>query len=116
MNEAEDVAVQVNTNAQSHGFYEKFTRGEFGLAKTYWVGAVASSFIAAVAMRAVSSDTVAYCIGAAFVMYQCLLLVALWNAGRRYQGSRIWPVLAFLMVLLAISRNIGPVLELGKHN
>jgi hypothetical protein len=115
MNEMENSSSQVTTEAQSLGFYGKFIGGEFGLAKTYWLLGVVPSLFAGIAVRTVSSDALAYWIGAAFVTYQFVLLVALWNAGKKYQGSRVWSVLAFLMVLLAVLRNIGPVLAIGGH-
>jgi hypothetical protein len=115
MSESRDSSVQTLADAQGLSFYEKFINGEFGLAKTYWLFGVVPGFIAGIAVRTVSSDTLAYWIGAAFVIYQCVLLVALWNAGRKYQGSKVWPVLAFLVVMSAVLRNIGPVLAMGQH-
>lgn len=110
-----DGSNQVATAAPSTGFYDQFIGGEFGLAKTYWLFGVLPSFLVGIAMRIVSSDTFAYWIGAAFVSYQLVLLRALWHAGKKYQGSKVWSVLAFLLVLLAIVRNIGPILAIGKH-
>jgi len=96
-------------------FYEKFTAGEFGLAKTYWLFGVVPAFFVGLAMRVVSTSSSVFWIGALFIAYQLILLVAIWNAGKKYKGSRVWPLLAFLMVLMAVVRNTGPILEVGKH-
>lgn len=115
MNEMESSSNQVKNEVQSLGFYEKFIGGDFGLAKTYWLLGAMPALLVNIAMRIVSSNTFAYCVGAALVCYQTLLLRAILNAGRKYKGSKVWPVLAFLMVGLAILGNIRPILEIGKH-
>jgi hypothetical protein len=114
MEDSKSDSVQAQRDEPSYGFYEKFIKGEFGLAKTYWLGGVVTSFIVNIAVRLVSSNTLAYSIGAAFLIYLGVLLVAIWNAGRKYSGSRIWPILAFLLVLMGLLRNIGPVLDMGR--
>lgn len=113
MNESQSTSKQKSTKQINSGFYIKFISGEFGLAKTYWLFGVLPNFIANIALRTVASDDLAYWIGVTFLVYLCVLLVALWNAGRKYTGSKIWPVLAFLVVLLGVLRSIGPVLDMG---
>ncbi|AKU21437.1 hypothetical protein [Massilia sp. NR 4-1] len=103
------------TEIPRRSFYERFLKGELGLAKTYWVCGVVPAFFAGITVRTVSSNTLAYWIGTGLVVYQCILLAAVWNAGKKYQGSKIWPVLAFLMVLMAVLRNIGAVLDIGRY-
>ena len=115
MDQIENRSIKVAAETKRLSFYEKFIGGEFGLAKTYWLLGILPSFFVGIAVRTVSSYTLAYWIGAAFVTYQIALLVALWNAGKKYQGWRVWPVLAFVMVLLAVLRNIGPILAIGKQ-
>lgn len=115
MTEMENNSNGVATETRNLNFYEKFTAGEFGLAKTYWLLGVLPAFFVGLAMRMVSTNTSVFWIGALFIGYQLILLVAIWNAGKKYKGSRVWPVLAFLMVLTAVVRNIGPILEIGKN-
>lgn len=114
MNEIEAASEQAG-RTHSPGFFKKFINGDFGLAKTYWLLGIVPSFIVGIALRTVSSDTVAYWLGAAFICYELALLIALWHAGKKYQGMRVWPVLAFLLVLIAVFRNINVVLAIGRH-
>lgn len=114
MNESQSTTGQTSAKQPNAGLYEKFIHGEFGLAKTYWLFGVLPNFLVNIALRTVASDDLAYWIGATFLIYLCVLLVALWNAGRKYTGSKIWSVLAFLVVLSAVLRSIGPVLNMGK--
>lgn len=114
MNEIEAAPEQVE-QTQGPGFFKKFIQGDFGLAKTYWLLGVVPNFIVGIALRAVPSDALAYGIGTAFICYELALLIALWHAGRKYQGTRVWPVLAFFLVLIAVFRNIDAVLSIGRH-
>lgn len=115
MKEIENNSNQVGVEVGNLSFYERFIGGEFGLAKTYWLLGVLPGFLVGTAIRIARSDTFTYWMGAAFICYQVVLLRALWNSGKRYQGSKVWPVLAFVMVILAILRNIGPILAIGKQ-
>ncbi|QGZ39779.1 hypothetical protein IP92_02087 [Pseudoduganella flava] len=116
MDTAEDkfAQAQQESHTPTRGFFEKFVRGEFGLAKTYWLGAAVPTGIVGIAIRHASSATLAFWLGALFVCYQFLLVKALWNAGTRYEGSRIWPGLALLMVIGGLVRNFGAVLDLAR--
>lgn len=93
-------------------FFRRFIDGDLGLATTYWLCAAVPSVFAKIAMRAVASDAIAYSIGTALVIYQMLLVRALWCAGKKYRGRRIWPALALVMIVLALFRNLGVVLAM----
>lgn len=115
MEETENHAATQATAAPSPRLHQRFISGEFGLAKTYWLCGVVPNLMANIVLRNTSSYTVAYWVGAAMLIYLVGLLVAIWNAGTKYTGPKIWPVLAFLVIFSGILRSIGPVLELGKH-
>ncbi len=96
-------------------WYERFIAGDYGLAKTYWLFGVLVSIFIKVAFNLVQSDNGAFIISVLFVAYLCALLVATWNAARKYKGLKIWAILAVLVVLSGLLSTSGPLLASLRH-
>ena len=106
MNDAID---HVQDQSKQSG-YEKFIQGEFGLARTYWLFGVLVSAVVNVLANFIFPVTWSPVIFVIFGVYMCALLVAVFQAARKYQGPKIWPILAVLIVLSRLARTVGPVL------
>lgn len=91
--------------------YKKFIQGEFGLAKTYWLFGVLVSAVVNVLANVIFPAVWSDVIFVVFAAYMCALLVAVFQAARKYQGSKIWSILAVLIVLSGVARTVGSVLS-----
>lgn len=101
-------------------FLARLGRGEFGLAKTYWLGWFLSDLawlipVAVVALIGYSAGPMVGGITLAllFVMYlayNALVIVGVWRAAGEYQGWRGWAVWAKLNIGLA---GVGFVVAAG---
>ena len=96
------------------GFFWKLARGEFGLAKTYWLFDIlvfvlmtavfvsVSTYAKAVPLYPPAWFSVVQAIAAALSVlqtpYTFLAALGVWRAGRSYQGFRLWAILARLHV------------------
>ncbi|MBL6992218.1 MAG: zinc ribbon domain-containing protein [Bacteriovoracaceae bacterium] len=83
---------------KSNDFISKLSRGEFGLAKTFWVYGFAVSLILQIAIWIfeVGAGLVAMVIG--YQVYQTALLLGTWRASNKYSGLKMWRVLAKITV------------------
>lgn len=98
-------------NTEATAFYGKFINGDFGLAKTFWLFGFLLNAMVVIAMRVLSvTGTLEYAVVAGLTAYKCALLVAILNAARRFRGSKIWSVLAVLVVVSAIARQFQALL------
>ena len=97
-------------------FFRKLVRGDFGLARTYWLfGVLVGLFVSALgrAAEAVSGQHVANLVAVGiwlcYVPYQILVLIGVWRAAGRYRGLALWSALARMAAVLG---SIGVVVVL----
>lgn len=83
------------------GFIEKFMAGDFGLAKTFWLFAFLPNFVLSPIVRVLP-------LGAGMVLaviltpYLIFAMIAIWRAAAKYEGKKIWPILAKVWIVLSI--------------
>lgn len=109
MNETDSTVILVPNQSSKH-VYQKFIEGEFGLAKTYWMFGVLVNLCVNIVLRQIESDIIFFALGSIFVAYLCALLVAVWHAGKKYQGPKFWVFLACLVVFMGIIKTAGALL------
>ena len=98
------------------GFFRRLVRGDFGLARTYWLFNVLVGFAIYVLVGAVGSagsqptaSLVVAGIWFGYVPYQVLVLIGVWKAAGTYRGLALWSVLARVAAVLG---SIGVVVAL----
>ena len=99
-----------NTSAQilsntsevtAKGFIKQLIDGDFGLAKTYWLyGVLGSIAMNLLLMFPILSGSLVLIVVAmlASIAYAIVVLTGIWNSASRYTGSKIWSVLAKIIV------------------
>ena len=99
-----------NTSAQilsntsevtAKGFIKQLIDGDFGLAKTYWLYFVlGSNLLWLLLMFPISSSSLGLIVVSmlAAIAYDIVVLTGIWNSASRYTGSKIWSVLAKIIV------------------
>ena len=105
--ESERQAPEPAPEEEVPGFFRRLGRGDYGLARTYWlfnvpVGLVVSTLMGAVttAGSQPAASMVAAAIWLGYIPYQVLVLVGVWKAARAYRGLALWSVLARVAVVL----------------
>ncbi len=80
-------------------------KGEISLWKTYWlfgvVGNICASFLIGFSMT-MGNAIFILTIMSIFVMYLIIVYIGIWNSASRYKGSKIWAILAKVMVFLGV--------------
>ena len=99
-----------NTSAQilsntsevtAKGFIKQLIDGDFGLAKTYWLYfVVGSNLLWLLLMFPILSSSFGLIVVSmlAAIAYDIVVLTGIWNSASRYTGSKIWSVLAKIIV------------------
>ena len=99
-----------NTSAQilsntsevtAKGFIKQLIDGDFGLAKTYWLYfVVGSNLLWLLLMFPISSSSLGLIVVStlAAIAYDIVVLTGVWNSASRYTGSKIWSILAKIIV------------------
>ena len=100
-----EIEKSVNGLASSKkGFFEKLANGDFGLAKTFWLYNVLVTLIVKIVFEVFIE--VSQSIGLlvvfllAYTAYEIPVLMGIWRAANKYQGPKIWAVLARIEVVL----------------
>ena len=94
--------ISSNTNEQTaKSFIKQLIDGDFGLAKTYWLyfilGGMAINLLLFFPMSSSSLGLIVVSMLAA-IAYDIVVLTGIWNSASRYTGSKIWSVLAKIIV------------------
>lgn len=91
-------------------FFRRAWRGEVALWLSYWVLGVGGNMSFAVLLAALYGSVgegalvwlwLIYLVSTAWFVF---IFAAIWRAGRRYPGRRLWPLLARLGVLAGVVR------------
>jgi len=101
----EDSVVSTNSNlglVSNKNFFLKLKDGDYGLAKTYWLYGVVVNVIFKVlgAYAGSYSQKLFATVLIVNIIYSLLWLVGLHNAATKYEGSKIWAVLTYVMILV----------------
>jgi len=99
-----NTSAQISSNTSevtAKGFIKRLMDGDFGLAKTYWlyfvVGGMAINLLLFFPMLSSSFGLIVVSMLAA-IAYDIVVLTGVWNSASRYTGSKIWSVLAKIIV------------------
>lgn len=96
---------------QSSFFMARLARGDYSLARSFWLFYTLGSIIMAtlcvlgIAMTASGSPAIAVLVivlGIAQLVWAITCMFGVWRAAGRYQGFRLWPILARTWVLLHV--------------
>ena len=90
------------TSPTDKGFFAKLSSGDFGLAKTYWLYGVVVGTVSSFAMNLITSVGLLVPVLLAYTVYQVLVLMGTWRASSKYQGWKVWAVLAKIAVVLGV--------------
>ncbi|MCX8146793.1 MAG: zinc ribbon domain-containing protein, partial [Azovibrio sp.] len=88
----------------SDGFFAKLSRGDFGLARTYWlygvlVGVIVNIVVDIVFSIIKSPGFLAIAL-LAYTAYEVPVIMGIWRAATKYTGPKIWAVLAKIACVL----------------
>lgn len=82
-------------------FFSKLARGDFGLAKTYWLyGVLVITIIRLIVESTISSAGVYVIFVLGITAYEVLLLNGIWRASNKYIGPKVWVMLAKFGVMM----------------
>ena len=87
---------------ENKGFFSKLTGGEFGLAKTYWLYGVLVGVVANVSTSFITSIYGLVVTMVVYTAYEIPVLIGIWRASDKYQGSNSWVVLAKIAVIIGV--------------
>jgi hypothetical protein len=112
--------VSVETVDPTLGRIANLYEGNYGLLKTYWLygvlGGIVMGLVLGFTMGVAQSLVVTLLALAGLWAYQILVSIAIWNAARKYLGSKLWSVLArvgAVIGLLQLVRTTAQVLGIG---
>ena len=84
------------------GFFGKLVNGDYGLAKTYWLFGVLVAAIFIIVMNVPMSWRWYLFIAIGYTIYLFPLYVGIWSAANKYQGHKVWAVLAKIVVIIGV--------------
>jgi peptidoglycan biosynthesis protein MviN/MurJ (putative lipid II flippase) len=96
--------------ADQKGFFSKLSSGDFGLPKTYWLYGVVVGIVINIVIQIVPSIGAIAVVLALATVYQVMVLLGVWRAATRYQGRKVWAILAKIATVLGwmgVLINIG---------
>lgn len=100
-------------------FFSELTEGNYSLAMTYWVYGVLGGFVWSVAILSIiqalisewSQSNIAILSSVLYIAmaaYFCAVYVGIWKSSDKYEGNKIWAILAkFVVVITAIPMTIS---------
>ncbi len=102
-------------SATKKDFFSKLANGDFGLAKAYWLYGVVVTVVANIILKVLAltgsiGELVIFI--PALMAYQILLFMGTWRAANKYQGEKIWAILAKISVVLGTIGTVLSVVEL----
>ena len=91
----------------SQDFISRLTRGDFGLAKTFWLYGFLVSFMLNIMFKIVEysslvEDDWLFIIGIGIVSWAVVAWTGIWRSASRHEGSPVWAVLAKSSVILGV--------------
>lgn len=93
-----------NTESQQvsseNGLFSKLINGDLGLAKTYWLYGVLVGLFVNLIAGAITSTSFLIILVIIYTAYEIPVLIGIWRAAGKYQGLKVWAVLAKIAVIL----------------
>lgn len=84
----------------------KLLNGDYGLAKTFWIGCVLGNIcwnaIFAGAYSLPLGKGLILLLGVGYALYFSAALIGLWTASGSYRGSKFWVVTSRLMIIVGM--------------
>lgn len=81
------------------GTITKVWRGDAGLARTYWLFGVIGSFVWGLLLGGVKPGSILAIVAVVlFLVYIVMVNVGTWRAASRYDGPKVWAILAKMAV------------------
>jgi hypothetical protein len=103
-----------NVTTTEKGFFGKLSNGDYGLAKTYWLYGVLVGFVVNIEMKPITSIGLLVIVMLAYTAYEIPVVMGTWRAANKYEGSKVWAVLAKIAVVLgAIMLVVGLIAIVG---
>lgn len=98
----------MENNTQT-SFLSNLIKGEIALWKTYWLFGVIGNIIATILINifAQFSEALFLMILIIAIVYKIVVFIATWNSASKYTGSKIWAILAKIMVGLGVLSSIA---------
>ncbi len=100
----------------SDGFFNKLSRGDYGLAKTYWLYGVAIGVVFNIVLSIVfsiikSPGMIAIAL-LAYTAYGIPAITGIWRSATRYTGHKVWAVMAKVACVLGTLMLLGGLLAI----
>ena len=83
-----------------HTFFTRFLQGHLGLARTFWGFWVLANALFSLLSDVFQTFTARIGFHIFTVAYAIVVLIAIWNAAKHYQGRPLWVYLARAVVVL----------------
>lgn len=83
----------------SGSFISKLIRGDYGLAKTYWLFGVLGNIILSAPLPFIAEELILV-LYLPLLSYSVVVLIAVWRAANRYRGPKYWATLAKIATVL----------------
>lgn len=83
-------------------FFMKLVCGDYGLALTYWVFCVGAGVIFRIIFSSITSVNALIIVLIVYIPYTIAVMLGVWNAADRYNGPKVWAVLAKILVILGL--------------
>ena len=89
-------------NMEQTSFLSNLIKGEIALWKTYWLFGVIGNIIATFLINifAQFSENLFFMVLVSMIIYKIVVFIAIWNSASKYTGSKMWAILAKIMVVL----------------
>lgn len=91
-------------NNTQNSFPMNLIKGEITLWKTYWLFGVLGNIIGSflIVIFTAMGNTVMFIMVSIVIVYSIITLIGIWNSASKYTGSKIWAILAKVLVILGI--------------
>jgi len=101
MNEINEEQV-TEQETQTYNLYNLF-EGNLGLAVTYWVYGVLGGIVWVVGIFALNPDPqLIEVVWLFFVFYYFFVYVGIWRAATKYNGNKVWAILAKFAIIITV--------------
>lgn len=79
-------------------------KGEIALWKSYWLFGVLGNIVSAflVSISSIVSLELMFIVSIIALAYSICVLIGIWNSASNYTGSKVWTILAKIMVVLGV--------------
>lgn len=114
---SEVVSADATATSESSSILSKLVNGGFGLPKTYWLFGVLGNLLFVIpVVLAVAAQSMAALILVLLlsITYSLTVAAGIWKASDKYQGAKVWAVLAKIAVILGILRLLVDLVSLGN--